>query len=258
MMSHLTDEVISDLIDGRADVAVEAGALVHFGECEECRDIRNRVAFVVSSAIDLRRRAYPREELWPSIAAATVGPPRRRAVAITLIAIIAIMSTLLAVALIVGQLPVREQGRLAVIALPSAEASKMSSALGEIARLKSDDDKRTALDELSGAVLRRYGSQVRREFFAAANTIGSNGERRRLILSIADIAPSDAGLTAMMIECARSIQSSHDRAVALSRIAGDRTIKTVALRDLFVGAAGSIVSTVDRDQAMAALRSHSR
>jgi beta-lactamase regulating signal transducer with metallopeptidase domain len=119
----------------------------------------------------------------------------------------------------------------------------------DAASLGSDAAKRGAL--LQVARLYCGHDTLRRAFFAATRTIGSDVERRRVLVGLLGSGKRDAATVVAVLRSTAAMASDADKAIVLRRVAEGDALADRAVRREFVAAANTIASSVDRADVLA-------
>jgi hypothetical protein len=116
--------------------------------------------------------------------------------------------------------------------------------------IQSSGDKARLLQQLAQRYLSTDDQELSRAFFQVAVTIPSSGDLRSVLYTAVSLVANSADETLMLIDAARNIPSSGDRADVLISLAGSGALKSPKVRDAFFDVATSIPSNGDRSRVL--------
>ena len=90
-----------------------------------------------------------------------------------------------------------------------------------------------------------------RERLSRADRMASDHDKASTLISLVATAKADTNLVAAIIQVARPIDSSFEKARVLVHLAEKRALSTPALRSSFIAAANTISSKAEREHALA-------
>jgi hypothetical protein len=179
-----------------------------------------KIAWVIAAAAQLRVGATPRYELWPTILERLeVQGTRQRRSMPWITFVIVVLLLIIGGSILSSKIEGYRASRARAIALsPEGFRERLSRA----DRMTSDHDKAT------------------------------------MLISLVESARADTNLVSAIIQVARPIDSSFEKARVLLKLAENRVLTTPALRSSFIAAANTISSKAERDHVLDAMERLSR
>jgi hypothetical protein len=257
MSQHLTDGQMNDVIDSRLPLGERQAVMGHLDNCDDCRSALHRLGGVVRLAPELQRPAVPSRDLWPALSRKTVHSKSIRGP--WLFTLILAVLTISGTSVWLERTRPWERVTTQIVSEPAYQASdpEILRLLASLQPTVSDADRRKELDRLAPAVFKSTDPTVHLQFFRSVRAIKSAGEKRRLLMMLLPYAV-DTLATAAMIEAAREISSTSQRAEVLASIADQPVMQNQALRLLYLDAVEEIDSNRDKALARSALLARDR
>ncbi|MEP6508962.1 MAG: hypothetical protein ABJC63_12130 [Gemmatimonadales bacterium] len=257
MIDHLDESDINDLLDSRLGRDRENDSRLHLSECADCMNSTNRIAAIITAAIEARVAVQPDRNLWPAISRATIYSGGRRDARnpwIYTIVLTCLVSSSITLWLVVSPPWARQAARKTPVQIEARpDIGEARRSLIALLKERSDATKVRELGRVVPIVGADSAERLWTNFFAVVSTIESAADRRKVLLDVVPFSVGKPAVTGLIIDSVEPMLSSSNKRDVLVALARSGSVVTDALRERYLNVALSISSENDRARAQDAL-----